>query len=124
MDILLSKSSSAVEMSDAVRKENERQQDIISSTVQSVKDMIDDISSTAASARSIETEVDGCINANGVVSNAMSSLSSVSQENAGSAENTGASVEELFATATTLAESADALKEISDQLNHEMAFFR
>lgn len=123
MDILLSKSSSAVEMSDAVRKENERQQEIITSTVQSVQDMIGDITSTANSAKTIEREVDGCINANSVVSDAMSALTAVSQDNAGSAETTGATVEELFATASTLAASADSLKEISDQLNADMAFF-
>ncbi|MCR5526251.1 MAG: methyl-accepting chemotaxis protein [Lachnospiraceae bacterium] len=124
MDILLSESSSAVEMAEAVKKENEQQQEIITTTVQSVKGMIKDVSSTADRVKKIDSEVDDCINANGVVSDAMASLSAVSEENAASSQTTGAAVEELAATVTTLAGSADALKKISDKLNHEMAFFQ
>lgn len=124
MDVLLSKSSSAVEMANAVKSENEQQQEIISSTVQSVQGVIDDVSTTTKRVKTIETEVDGCIDANNVVSDAMTSLSAVSEENAASAQTTGAAVEELSATVITLAGSADSLKEISEKLEHDMEFFK
>ena len=124
MDVLLSESRSAVEMADAVRKENEQQQDIITSTVQSVKDMIEDIASTADRVKTIEKAVDGCMSANDVVAEAMTNLSAVSEENAASSETTGAAVEELSATVTTLASSADSLKGIAEKLSEDMSFFK
>ncbi len=124
MDVLLSESRSAVEMADAVRKENEQQQDIITSTVQSVKDMIEDIASTADRVKTIEKAVDGCMSANDVVAEAMTNLSAVSEENAASSQTTGAAVEELSATVTTLASSADSLKGIAEKLSEDMSFFK
>ena len=124
MDVLLSESRSAVEMADAVRKENEQQQDIITSTVQSVKDMIEDIASTVDRVKTIEKAVDGCMSANDVVAEAMTNLSAVSEENAASSETTGAAVEELSATVTTLASSADSLKGIAEKLSEDMSFFK
>ena len=124
MDVLLSESSSAVEMADAVRKENEQQQEIINTTVDSVKGMIDDIENTVKRVKTIDEAVEGCVSANGIVADAMTSLSAVSEENAASAQTTGAAVEQLSATVTTLAGSADSLKVISDKLNQDMAFFQ
>ncbi len=124
MDVLLSESRSAVEMADAVRKENEQQQDIINTTVESVQGMIGDITTTARRVNTIEKAVDACTSANGIVSEAMTSLSAVSEENAASSETTGAAVEELSATVTTLAGSADSLKVIAEQLSQEVEFFK
>ena len=55
--------------------------------------------------------------------NAMTSLSAISEENAASARQQSI-VEELSATVTNLAESAVHLKEIAEQLNEEMKFFK
>ena len=124
MDVLLSESRSAMEMADEVRKENGQQQEIINTTVQSVEDMIGDISSTADRVTTIEGAVEGCTNANSIVADAMTSLSALSEENAASAETTGAAVEELSATVTTLAGSADSLKGIASKLSEDMSFFK
>ena len=51
-------------------------------------------------------------------------VSSISEENAASSEETGASMQELSATVNILAASANSLKDISDQLNEEMKFFK
>ncbi|MBQ5425788.1 MAG: hypothetical protein IIU31_01305, partial [Pseudobutyrivibrio sp.] len=64
------------------------------------------------------------VTSNDVVSDAMSSLSAISEENAASSETTGASVQELSATVSSLANSADDLKEIAQKLNEEMLFFK
>ncbi|WP_408071597.1 methyl-accepting chemotaxis protein [Butyrivibrio sp. JL13D10] len=124
MDILLSESQSAVEMASEVQRQNDEQQAVLGNTVQSVNTMIEDISSTVVSVKSIETDAGTCVDAKNVVADAMASLSAISEENAASSEETGASMQELSATVTTLASSADSLKEVAERLNEEMAFFK
>ena len=124
MDILLTESQSAVSMASEVQRQNDEQQAVLGSTVQSVNAMIEDISSTVVSVKSIEADAGTCVDAKNVVADAMASLSAISQENAASSEETGASMQELSATVTTLASSADSLKEVAEKLNEEMAFFK
>jgi methyl-accepting chemotaxis protein len=124
MDILLSESHAAVQMAAEVQKGNDEQREVLGTTVESVRAMIDDISSTVNSAKNIESNAGTCVNANNVVSDAMNSLSAISEENAASSEETGASMEELSATVATLASSADSLKNVALKLNEEMAFFK
>ncbi len=124
MDVLLEESQAAVTMAADVQRENTEQVEVLGATVQSVNAMIQDISATVDSAKSIETDAGTCVSAKNVVADAMSSLSAISEENAASSEETGASMEELSATVTTLASSADNLRSIATQLNEEMAFFK
>ena len=124
MDELLTQSQSAVEMAAEVQKGNDEQQQVLGNTVQSVNAMIGDISSTVVSVKSIETDAGTCVNAKNVVTDAMSSLSAISEENAASSEETGASMQELSATVTTLATSANTLKDIAEKLSSDMAFFK
>ncbi|SEG48272.1 methyl-accepting chemotaxis protein [Butyrivibrio sp. Su6] len=124
MDILLEESQAAVGMASEVQKGNDEQQEVLGATVQSVNAMIDDISSTVESAKSIEKDAGTCVSAKNVVSDAMSSLSAISEENAASSEETGASMQELSATVTTLSASAGSLKEIADKLSADMEFFK
>ena len=124
MDILLAESQSAVEMAAEVQKGNEEQMEVLGSTVQSVNAMIEDISSTAVSVKSIEGDAITCVDAKNVVADAMASLSAISQENAASSEETGASMQELSATVTTLSGSADSLKGIAEKLSEDMKFFK
>ena len=122
MDVLLTESQSAVQMASEVQRQNDEQQAVLGNTVQSVNAMIEDISSTVVSVKSIETDAGTCVEAKNVVADAMASLSAISEENAASSEETGASMQELSATVTTLASSADSLKEVAERLNEEMAF--
>ena len=86
--------------------------------------MIGDIEKTVNRIEKISGEADTCVASNKNVSHAMSSLSAISEENAAATETTGASVEELSATVSTLADSAASLKTISDKLFKEIAFFK
>ena len=124
MDVLLQESQAAVAKASEVQKGNAEQQEVLGSTVGSVRDMLEDIASTVTSAESIKNDAGVCVDANNVVSDAMGSLSAISQENAASCEETGAAMEELSATVSTLASSADSLKNVADQLKEEMAFFK
>ncbi|MCR4744822.1 MAG: methyl-accepting chemotaxis protein, partial [Lachnospiraceae bacterium] len=100
MDLLLTKSRVAVEMAGSVQNENNHQQDVINTTVSSVNDILNDINSTVEKIKTIDSEVASCVESNSVVSDAMSSLSAISQENAASSETTGAAVDELSVTVT------------------------
>ena len=124
MDVLLAESQAAVGMAAEVQKGNDEQQSVLGATVQSVNAMIDDISSTVVGVKSIETDAGTCVSAKNVVSDAMSSLSAISEENAASSEETGASMQELSATVTTLSASAGSLKDIADKLSADMDFFK
>ena len=124
MDVLLSESQATVNMAAEVQRANDEQKEVIVSTVEAIDAMLRDISSTVESVKSIETDAGTCVSAKNVVSDAMCSLSAISEQNAASSEETGASMQELSATVTTLASSADSLKVIAERLNKEISFFK
>ncbi|RKM58237.1 methyl-accepting chemotaxis protein [Butyrivibrio sp. X503] len=124
MDVLLDQSKAAVEASEEVRKGNLDQQSALGETLVSVKGMLADISETVTGVQTISTGAESCVSSKNVVSDSMSSLSAISQQNAASSEQTGASMEELSATVTTLASSAGRLKDIAEKLNNDMKFFK
>ena len=124
MDVLLAEAEQAVSAAELVRQGNIEQQEALGDTLSSVNGMLNDIEETVVGVKKIAGGASTCVESNEVVSDAMSSLSAISQENAASSETTGASVEELSATVSNLADSATGLKEIAEKLNQEMAFFK
>lgn len=123
MDALLTQAQDAVAAAGEIMEGNAAQQEALTQTLESVEGMLNDIDATVGSVAQISGQTDTCVTSNRVVSNAMSSLSAISEENAAATETTGASVEELSATVTTLAASAGGLKEVAEMLNKEMEFF-
>ena len=124
MDVLLQEAEQAVNAADLVKQGNMEQQDALGETLTSVKGMLSDIEETVHGVQNIAGGANTCVESNAVVSDAMSSLSAISQENAASSETTGAAVQQLSATVSTLAESAHGLKDIAEKLNHEIEFFK
>ncbi len=124
MDALLQEAEQAVKAASLVMEGNVEQQKAIASTFESVQGMLQDIETTVESVARISQEADTCVDSNATVSNAMHSLSAISEENAAASETTGASVEELSATVSTLAEAAAKLKEIAITLHEEIQFFK
>ena len=124
MDELLREAEAAVAAADLVKEGNLEQQEAIGATLESVNGMLQDIDGTVLGVRDIAGGANTCVTSNEVVSDAMSSLSAISEENAASSETTGASVEELSATVSQLADSASNLKRIAEKLNEEMSFFK
>ena len=124
MDILLEKSGAAVTASEEVKKTNLEQQEALDEALTSVRGMLTDIDETVEGVNAIKAEAATCVEAKDVVSDAMTSLSAISQENAASAAETGASMEQLSETVTVLAGSAGSLKDIADQLSSDMEFFK
>ncbi len=123
MDVLLQEARQAVSAAELVKQGNIEQQEALGQTLSSVNGMLSDIEETVSGVKMIAGGANTCVKSNDVVSDAMSSLSAISQENAASSETTGASVQELSATVSSLADSASNLKEIAEKLNEEMAFF-
>ncbi len=72
----------------------------------------------------IRNHADVCDNARTQVMEVISNLSAISQENAASAEQTTASMQELNANVNMLAEVAGSLKTLSGELNQKMEFFK
>ncbi len=124
MDALLQQSKAAVGAADAIKDSNMNQQSALGETLTSVNSMLEDIASTVRGVQKIADGADVCDNSKNAVVDTMGALSAISQENAASSEETGASMEELSATVTTLAGSASDLRNVAEQLNEEMAFFK
>lgn len=124
MDVLLQEAEEAVAAAGLVKQGNIEQQEALGETLSSVNGMLSDIEETVLGVKRISTGATTCVKSNDVVSDAMSSLSAISEENAASSETTGASVQELSATVTSLADSASNLRDVAERLNHEMEFFK
>ncbi len=124
MDILLEQSQAAVQAADDVKQGNQDQQIALGETLNAVNGMLGDIGSTVGGVQLISEGADTCETSKNAVVDTMSALSAISEENAASSEETGASMQELSATVTTLAGSASNLKDIAEQLNKEMEFFK
>jgi methyl-accepting chemotaxis protein len=124
MDVLLEQSKAAVQAAEDVKQGNMDQQLALGETLEAVNGMLGDIGSTVGGVQLISEGADTCENSKNAVVDTMSALSAISEENAASSEETGASMQELSATVTTLAGSASNLKDIADQLNEEMKFFK
>lgn len=65
-----------------------------------------------------------CDNAKGVIVDAMSNLSAISEENAASTQETNASMEELNATISLLAEEAGKIGNLARELENRVAQFK
>lgn len=82
------------------------------------------INSSREDATMIEERTQVCDASRKTVVEVISNLSALSQENAASAQGTTASMEELNATIQLLAEAANSLRGLSDQMEEEMKFFK
>ena len=124
MNLLLSESQSAIATAKEVNESTEEQKQILEGTVASISKLIEQIEISVAGINSISTSAEACEESKGVIVDAMTSLSSISEENAAACQETGASMEELNATVNSLASAADKLRHISDNLIKEMKFFK
>ncbi len=124
MTRLLNESQSAVAKANDVNETTKEQKEIIEATVASISTLIEEIETSVSEIGNISDSAQACEDSKGVIVDAMSSLSSISEENAASCEETSASMEELNATVNTLAAAADKLRHISDGLIKEMKFFK
>lgn len=100
------------------------QQEKLEETKEKFREVNAGIEVSRGETEQIRGYADACDAARASVMDVMSNLSAISQENAASAEETTASMQELNATIGLLAGEAAKLKEISVQLNEDMKFFK
>lgn len=101
----------------------ERQNEVISKTIDLVNAMIGNIDESLVVTNQIADSVMKSDKATKVFADTISSLSAISQENAASTEETRASMIELSDTVSKLSEKANNLNDISKILEKEMSFF-
>lgn len=124
MELLLSESNAAVAKAGEVSEVTENQKQILDATVETIAKLIDGIEDSVSGIESITSSAETCESSKMAIVDAMSSLSAISEENAAATEETSASMEELNAMVNNLAQAAQSLKDISDQLNSDMEFFQ
>ncbi len=124
MERLIADSGAAVEEAAIVQDSVKNQKEIMQQTTVAIDELLQGISTTVGEVQGISSYAQACDSSKAGVIDAMSGLSAVSEQNAASSEETSASMEELNATVITLADSAEELKSISEQLNKNISFFK
>ncbi len=121
---LASDSSKTMEEAGNVQEAISKQRSTIHRTIEQVDTLIDEINRSIALTRDIVENVNKTERASGIISDTITSLSSISEENAASSEATRMSMEDLAHTMEELTAKADGLNEIAKVLDEEMSFFQ
>jgi methyl-accepting chemotaxis protein len=121
---LASDSTKTMEEAGNVQETISNQRSTIHRTIEQVDALIGNINDSIRLTREIVENVDKSEKASQVISDTITNLSSISQENAASSEETRASMQELSDTMDVLSDKANGLNEIAKVLDNEMAFFR
>lgn len=121
---LLEESELTVEIMKEVGAIITEQRKKIEDTQSHFTDVTEGINSSREDTTMIEERTHICDESRKTVVDVIANLSAISQENAASAEETTASMEELSATINLLAEAANSLKGLSDQMNDDIKFFK
>ena len=116
-------SESSVKIMTEVEEIINEQQKKLDETRDKFSDVTKGIESSKVETEHIYAQIKECDQARGKVTDMISNLSAVTEENAASAQQTNASMEELNATINLLAEAARELKDIAGELNEEVSFF-
>ena len=100
------------------------QQEKLDDTKNRFNDVSNGIHVSKEGTEEIRLSADAADSSRTQVIDVISNLSAISEENAASAQETAASMEELNATFNMIAEEASRLKQISGGLNEDMNFFK
>ena len=120
---LSSDSHRTMQQADSVREAVDDQQNIIKATVESVNRLIEDIKASVEKTNEITNNAHKAEDVKTVISDSISSLSVVSEENASSSEETYSSMKRLASTFSELSQRASGLYGIAEKLEDEMSFF-
>ena len=123
MENLLAKSNDAIKKTDDITQIRSDVSNVLEDTVAKINDLISNVENTVTGVTKILKLAEKCDESKGIIIDAMSSLSAISEESAASTEETSASMEELNATIIMLAQSANDLKDVADKLEDDLSFF-
>ncbi len=121
---LASDSNKTMEEAGSVQEKIGNQRSTIHETIEQVDMLIADINKSIAITKEIVTNVDKTEKASNTISETISNLSAISEENAASSEETRTSMQALSETMESLSQKANELNDIAKILDEEMAFFR
>ncbi len=124
MEGLASDSNKTMEEAGIVQEAMKIQNETIHQTIEQVDMLISDINKSVALTKEIVKNVDRTEKASNNISETITSLSAISQENAASSEETKASMQELTDTMEFLSKKANSLNSVAKTLEEEMAFFK
>ena len=121
---LSSDSNKTMEEAGQVQETMTNQRHTIHRTIEQVDSLIEDINKSINLTKDIVANVDKTEAASNLISDTISSLSSISEENAASSEETRASMTELTDTMEALTTKASSLNKVAHALEQEMEFFQ
>ncbi|SFN97733.1 methyl-accepting chemotaxis protein [Pseudobutyrivibrio sp. JW11] len=121
---LSSDSNKTMEEAGQVQETMTTQRHTIHRTIEQVDNLIEDINKSITLTKDIVSSVHKTEEASNLISDTISSLSSISEENAASSEETRASMTELADTMEALTTKAASLNKVAHTLEEEMAFFQ
>lgn len=124
IDTLLSESTKTLKEMQEAEALMKEQQDKLNETKGKFSEVSTGIDVSREGTEQIRVSADSCNSARATVMDVISNLSAISEENAASSEETTASMQELNATINMLAGEAGKLKQISEELNEDMKFFK
>ncbi len=116
-------SNKTMEEAGIVQEAMNMQNDTIHQTIDRFDALISDIDKSVALTKEIVKNVDRTEKASNSISETITNLSAISEENAASSEETKASMQELTDTMEFLSKKANGLNAVADTLDREMAFF-
>ena len=124
MRSLASDSGKTMEEASTVQNTINNQRLTIEQTIEQVDVLIQQINQSISLTREITENVDKSEKASNLISEVITNLSAISQENAASSEETRASMQDLSDTMEILSDKANGLNIIAKELDDEMAFFQ
>ncbi len=121
---LASDSNKTMEEAGTVQETMSKQRHTIHRTIEQVDLLIEDINKSISITKEIVKNVDRTSTASTSISETITNLSAISEENAASSEETRASMQNLSETMDILSQKASGLNDIAKVLDEEMSFFQ
>lgn len=121
---LASDSKNSMELMEEVKHTLQQQQEKLTATKNQFEDVITDIETSRRDTNTIHEQTKDCDTARQAVVGIIENLSAISEENAAATQQTTASMEELNATITLVANSATTLKDLAVSLEEDTKFFK
>ena len=121
---LASDSKNSMALMEEVKHTLQQQQEKLTATKNQFEDVITDIEISRRDTNTINEQTKECDNARQAVVGIIENLSAISEENAAATQQTTASMEELNATISLVANSATTLKDLAVSLDEDIKFFK
>ena len=121
---LVADSEASVEVMQKLNANFEQQAEQLDDTKDNMQSMADNVDNVATSTDSIAAHIGQLNTAKDQLTEIISDLSAISEENAASTEETNASMQELNATFQIITESANKLQELANGMTDAISYFK